>query len=242
MKHKHRTDVKIAVAGGIIGAVLSIVLQALFLNYVCKKPEVYGNVADWISGIGSLGAIFMVLLQIRKDKESSFSQARPFFKINYKKTDILQINHPFYYEQEKDLFGVTKKSTWEYQILQIKNISTMSMMAVQINAQVTDIEKNLRTFNFKIDSIKPNKNVGFILKELAKLSDGKIVQTKEYYKLNEVDVFFTTELREKIKLVFKYNADEKSLKYVEHYLENKGQKISETEYSINNFNESNLLQ
>ncbi|WP_431060899.1 hypothetical protein [Weissella paramesenteroides] len=202
----------------------------------------WGNVADWVSGIGSLGAIFMVLLQIRKDKESSFSQARPFFKINYKKTKIFQINHPFYYEKEDDLFEKIKKSRDNYQILQIKNISTLSMMAVQINAQVTGRKEELRTFKFKIDSIKSNDSVGFILKELTMFSDGQVVPMKEYYKLDEVDVFFTTELREKIKLVFKYDADEKSLKYVEHYLENKGQKISETEYSINNFNESNLLQ
>lgn len=100
MKRKNIMKFIIAsIVGGIIGATLSFIVSML----IYKKPEIYGNVADWVSGIGSVVAIFFVYIQINasqiqsnnqieesrkqlkkqldSEREKGFQQARPLFKI-----------------------------------------------------------------------------------------------------------------------------------------------------------------
>ncbi|QOY97068.1 hypothetical protein IRM63_06095 [Leuconostoc citreum] len=71
-----------AVIGGIIGAALAFILQIIFSNSVYKNPDVYGNIADWVSGIGTIAAIIIsikitknqIAADKKKDQENFFLQ------------------------------------------------------------------------------------------------------------------------------------------------------------------------
>lgn len=54
------------VAGGLLGL--------LFLAIISNDPEKFGNVADWLSGVGSVIAIFFVYAQIKQQSRISDEQ------------------------------------------------------------------------------------------------------------------------------------------------------------------------
>lgn len=228
------------VVGGISGALVTVIF--VFSAIGLKS---WGSVADWTSGIGSFSAILMVLFQINKDKESTFSQSRPFFKINYGVEKINQKPNKVYYDSLKDNNDQLKRTGFEYQIIEIKNISTKMMLAVQVTVFVkkinynNEIESKKRKIEFKVDSIKPDETVDFILRNLSKQCGFEYISVFEYYNFDEVVVYFTTELREKIKLIFEKEGE--SLVYKKNFIENKGDRIKEKEYTINAFKESKIL-
>ncbi|MDV3544872.1 hypothetical protein [Leuconostoc falkenbergense] len=205
-----------------------------------------GSWADWVSGIGSLGAILMVLFQIKKNKESDFSQSRPMFKINYEVEAIKRKKDKVYYDRPSDNNGQMYRGDFNYQCIELKNISRKSMLAVQVSLYVTEINydakapKVKRKINFKVDSVKPDENVNFILKNLSKTIGIQQVPIYEYYDFDEVIIYFTTEMREKIKII--YQKEGKYLYYKKSFLENKGAKIPNEEYTANNFKESRILE
>ena len=104
MKHRSIKNMVIAAfMGGIVGAILAITIIFFIQTSVYKSPEIFGNVADWISGIGSIVAIIFVYIQIKasqkqmdeqikaskeqlniqmdSERENVFQQQRPLFKI-----------------------------------------------------------------------------------------------------------------------------------------------------------------
>lgn len=205
-----------------------------------------GSWADWVSGIGSLGAILMVLFQIKKNKESYFSQSRPMFKINYEVEAIKRKKDKVYFDRSSDNNGQMYRTDFKYQCLELKNISRKPMLAVQVSLYVNKINydekapKVKRKIDFKVDSVKPDESVNFILKNLSKTNGVHQDLIPEYYDFDEVLIYFTTEMREKIKIV--YQKEGEYLYYKKSFLENKGAKIPNEEYTTNNFQESRLLE
>ncbi|MFT9030625.1 MAG: hypothetical protein ABF415_04025 [Leuconostoc pseudomesenteroides] len=205
-----------------------------------------GSWADWVSGIGSLGAILMVLFQIKKNKESDFSQSRPMFKINYEVEAINRKKDKVYYDRPSDNNGQMYRGDFNYQCIELKNISHKSMLAVQVSLYVTEINygekatKVKRKIDFKADSVKPDETVNFILKNLSKTIGIHQESIPEYYDFDEVLIYFTTEMREKIKII--YQKEGEYLYYKKSFLENKGAKIPNEEYTANNFQESKILK
>lgn len=238
-------SVIVGIVGGLFGGLMGGALGLLVLAIALKNYNAFGNVADWLSGIGTFGAILMVLFQIRKDKESTFSQSRPFFKINYEVEKISQKTNKVYYDNLKDNNSQIKKTSFDYQLIEIKNISPKRMLAVQVTIFAKKINYNHETkiqekkLEFKIDSITPDESVNLILRNLSKVCNFEYAPTFEYYDFDNLTIYFTTELREKIKLIFKKEGE--SLIYKKHFIENKGDKISEKEYSLNDFKESKIL-
>lgn len=235
-----------SMGAGLVGGLFGGVLCLIILDIAYNNSEVFGNVADWVSGIGSLGAILMVLFQIKKNKESGFSQSRPMFKINYEIETVNYKKNKVYFDKPSDNNGQMYRTDFKYQCLELKNISRKSMLAVQVSLYVTKINydgktpKVKRKIDFKVDSVKPDENVNFILKNLSKTIGSNQVPTLEYYDFDEVLIYLTTEMREKIKIV--YQKEGEYLYYKKSFLENKGAKIPNEEYTANNFQESRILE
>ena len=233
-------------SGGILGGLLGSGLGLLVLSLALRNYNVFGNVADWVSGIGSLGAILMVLFQIKKNKESDFSQSRPIFKINYEVEAINRKKDKVYYDRPSDNNGQMHRGDFDYQCIELKNISHKLMLAVQVSLCVTKTHydekapKLNRKIDFKVDSLKPDENVIFILKNLSETNGIHQTRIPEYYDFDEVLIYFTTEMREKIKFV--YQKEGEYLYYKKSFLENKGAKIPNEEYTTNNFQESKILK
>lgn len=205
----------------------------------------WGNVADWLSGVGSLLAILMVLFQIRKDKESEFNQSRPFFKINFKREKINEKLVTAYFDNIRDNNNLFKNTGFEYEMLEIKNYSTKNMSAVQVIVEANKIQseelgdhQEHKTFRFKIDSIRAGESVQLLLKSLYEPGNSPNTNYKSkkilhYYQVHDIKVYFTTDMREKIKYIF--HCHDEALVLKKHIFNNK---IDEKEYSIINFEES----
>lgn len=55
--------------GGIIGGLLGGMLCLAILAITYRNSEVFGNVADWVSGLGSVTAIYFVYRQIKQQTD-----------------------------------------------------------------------------------------------------------------------------------------------------------------------------
>jgi len=209
----------------------------------------WGNVADWVSGVGSLLAVVMIFIQIRKDKESEFNQSRPFFKINFKRHKIDEKLITAYFDNISDNNHLFKNTGFEYEMLEIKNYSTKNMSAVQVIVEANKIQdealanrQDYKTFIFKMNSIRAGESVQLLLKSLYEPGNSSDTNYKNkkilyYYQVCNVKVYFTTDMREKIKYIF-YCHDE-ALVFKKQIFNNK---IDEKEYSIINFEESYKIE
>lgn len=84
------------VAGGLSGL--------LFLAIISNDPEKFGNVADWLSGMGSVIAIFFVYAQIKQQSRISEEQ---------KSHDFVIVINAQYKVQKNRAGGVTLKNERE---------------------------------------------------------------------------------------------------------------------------------
>lgn len=76
MKYWFKT-VAVGIAGGLLGGALCLIVLALAYN----NSEVFGNVADWVSGIGSVVAIYLVYRQIKQQTDQHNEEKGHDFKI-----------------------------------------------------------------------------------------------------------------------------------------------------------------
>lgn len=206
-----------------------------------------GSNSDWFSFLGGyVGAIITiggVYWQVRKqtvaDKEADFRKARPLFLISIvneeEKNNVSyygNLSFWLYHELKKVLSKVKEE---KFKQIKIHNISEETMNAVKVVIKWNDnIEDTV-----KIETITGHEECRIITKKsLDKMYYKREHDQKEvssgYDSLKEVDVYFHTPIREKIKLVFEYK--DETLVYKNKYLENKGDKIDD--YNLDGFVES----
>lgn len=197
--------------------------------------------SNWLSGIGSLAALSIVVYQINMDKKFAYKQARPFFKINLDDEYVKSEEKVSYYVEElKDNFGFSVKKQATYQIISLKNISSKRMMAVQTTVYTNNIDGTHRKFNFKSDVIDDGQEAVFILQGLEYYDLSGKQSSKNKYSVDKLLIYFTTELNESVKIVFEAKGNVLALK--NRFLESDGYEISASEYSVDGFVQSKTLK
>lgn len=109
----------------------------------------WGNVADWVSGIGSIGAILAVYWQVQKqardnkksydqDQEFKYGISRPLLKMSI---ENLTVGTKYtIYNSFDEILQVGK----EYWVIRIENLSFKPLMAIEID--IKGPEENCSTF------------------------------------------------------------------------------------------------
>lgn len=135
----------------------------------------WGNVADWVSGIGSIGAILAVWwqsrqeknllkLQLQNEKEQLFQQRRQLFKINTvklgfsKKNFYLPIDNTIGISDLKKIVKIPVLLKSQVDMLEISNISDKELVAVH----VVFLYSNNNSIQFNIDNIKSHSKINLI--------------------------------------------------------------------------------
>lgn len=65
------------IIGGLLGGMLCLIILAIAYN----NSEVFGNVADWVSGVGSVTAIYFVYRQIKQQTDQHSEEKGHYFEI-----------------------------------------------------------------------------------------------------------------------------------------------------------------
>lgn len=196
-----------------------------------------GSWADWVSGIGAIFAIVMVFWQVKKQqnadtksfqriKELEFSSARPLFTFN--------LGDYFYKVNSRTYTLLTNSqhsNLTKFRGFALKNISVKQMMAVEIHVNYESLKSD---DVFRIDRIAPND---VIYLELCEIDESvSIKKNLDDRQVKSVNVYLTTEIREKIKLCFKNNQN--MLVCYSSQMENKDGLIYDSEYGLTGFIES----
>lgn len=211
----------------VLGFVVGIVLSAcLYLTH--HVPNIYfGSVGEWVGSIATAIAIYMVYWQVNKtlvsEKELDFSKSRPFFVIeqnlNYDESERCLA----FFSSEAEC---NSKGHHRYMI-KIRNISNKKMMAIKI---VGESDKGEKTAYF-INYIKPEHTIAIVFP-----------WKKDEINLSKISIYFHTELRERVKLVWERAPEGETLEYKEKKLANRLKKNDDVEafkgYDVNNFHES----
>lgn len=240
------------------------------INWNCID---WGSVADWVSGIGSILAIIFVILQIkqskeqlneqlRKEKENAFRIERPLFKIELSNwADLNSLNKNFLKISKEEQNDIKKyvfkddyidsiKEKFQHRVMTpginknavyIKNISDKSILALECHIKVDeyiDGKDKKESYCFRIDKVSPDEKVILLLLPGSNI-EGKMV------------IYFTTAIREKIRLVFQVDNSMLQYRREEKWLENKdGQwpqpnsdfEPSDESYSLDNFQETKYFK
>lgn len=203
----------------------------------------WGNVADWVSGIGSFGALVFLIKQIsdfknerKDDREREFSKERPFFIMRIDDIDMdnkiygsISLHHSFNNELKN--------------IIRVKNISNKPMLGVScVLIQSSDKKAWEEIERYQVDKIDCDE-----IKHLA-----SCYSYSEKYNL-KILVYYHTAIRERTRLVFtikvgnnlEYDWENKQLENQHNnWLNNEDifKKFNdEYDYHINNFLESEII-
>lgn len=239
----------------ILNLFLKISKQTIFnLN----GTRFFGNAAkdsnDWLGFwggyLGAIVAIAGVFWQVtrtnKSEKESQFRIARPFFiaRILRGSVDIGESKNRYYtaLDYERDATG-SKLSDYlvdhvnqNMVLVEINNVSSKSLMAVVVELIYEDeVQKNM------IDKISANSTIHIVDRKTV-LNWSKSRRDINYWEhlLKGVKIQFTTELREKIQLVF--TSDESGLlkydvnsKILENKCSRRDREKINREYTVNKF-------
>lgn len=184
----------------------------------------------WGATIGAIIGITGVWWQVNRTrdntKELKFSQGRPFFIITVRKEMFLKNKlyvakgHEYQKEVEKKISKNIRHKNYE-NILSINNVSNKDMYAVKVLLEKDD-----------------NTVVRFHINSVAKHSEINILDTdleKDINCILKIKIYYVTELRERIKLVFSNNGGNITYLKKERMIENHGKKVDETEYKSSGF-------
>ncbi|MFT8837557.1 hypothetical protein [Liquorilactobacillus satsumensis] len=179
--------------------------------------------------------------QIESEKELAFRSRRPFCIVSYNQKKI--------YRKQLFYFGsIDDKEFYDFNnmlqdlscnaepakspLLNINNVSEHRMMAVKVTVGYSDESEE----TFCIEKIDGEKEINIITKVFTSKQLKKC--SKQSCELKSVTIYFTSEQREKIKLVF--NICDQNVKYQKEKrkIENHEDVFEESEYSLENFKEN----
>lgn len=171
MKRKNIMKFIIAsIIGGIIGAILSFIGSML----IYKKPEIYGNVADWVSGIGSIGAIIFVYFQINASQIQSKNQIEESRKQLKKQLDAEREKG---FQQARPLFKITKIPD-----VSLNDIDVLSNDYTNVVHSKTDYSHFINNdFNSELDSKVGYKNKSFHYFFLKNISENRMLAVRALF-------------------------------------------------------------
>lgn len=234
-------------------ACINLLVFVFFLIILLSfwKADVFGNVADWISGIGSLIAIVFVYIQIRvsqnqsseqikesrnqlqkqlkTERERNFQQARPLFKIvkksNVSLNDIMVSSDKYrsFVYKGADFVGVTNRILRYSENQYSKEHDYYFLKNISENRMMgVRVEFYFQKPNSTDNGVRHFFYIDTIDGDDAiKLVDDLLLATKEE-NLKKITVTFNTSMREILSLVF--NVDENGIPIYNRklsYIENK---------------------
>lgn len=137
----------------------------LFTIFFTLEKDNYGSLADWVSGLGSIGAIFAVMWQVNKQKKVERAleteKKRPRFLITYvEKTSNECLK--FYNSSIREYIQngeIQIPSSCLYVVL--KNVSINPVYGFDIVLNYYE-NKELKTECWSVGLISPNEEVSFI--------------------------------------------------------------------------------
>ena len=162
--------------GGVLGGLLGTFFAYIIFATSDNIPEKYGNLADWLSGIGSIGAILAVWwqsrqekkllkLQLENEKEQAFQQKRQLFKLNINNCDNTKDKLSYLPMENLKWSSDLQKITMfdeivkaQTDVVQISNISDKDLIAVRVIFIYSEHE----VARFNIDSVKPHSQINLI--------------------------------------------------------------------------------
>lgn len=189
---------------GIIGGMFGGILCLIILSIAYNNSEVFGNVADWVSGIGSIGAILAVYWQVQKqssdnkesynqDQELRYSISRPLLKMS-----IENLTVDTYYTIYNNV-DVALEVGKEYWVVKIENLSFKPLMAIEINYSGSDEVSN----TFFIPNIDGSSDTYLMLG--SKLGSSGDESNEVLNKIEKGKLSYITELGERCSAKFKKN-------------------------------------
>jgi len=238
----------------ILGYSLMYIVPVLLGFLLFHANLSFGSPGDWLGFWGGyLGAIvaiggvyWQVNRTIKNDREQMFSQSRPFFILKMEDTCSKEISYYFYnYDVDGVSLGI-KQVIGDGQTIPcfvINNVSQKNMMAVKVVLEHSG-EDNTCVY---IDKILAGSKVKLLPKAISDSLIGCMsldkVTSDVISKGDKIRIYFTTEVREKVKLEFEvadnfritYNRDDR-------LIENHGQRISKEEYNSSGFIESSSFK
>ena len=193
-----------SVGAGLIGGLFGGVLCLIILDIVYNNSEVFGNVADWVSGIGAIGAILAVYWQVQKqsrdskesynqEQEFKYSISRPLLKMSI---ENLTIDVPYTIYNEFDEGVEVGKEYW---LVRIENLSFKPLMAIEINYEGFDQSSS----TFFIPNIDGSSDTYLMLG--SKLGPTGDESNEVLNKIEKGNLSYITELGERCFAKFKKN-------------------------------------
>lgn len=194
--------------------------------------------------------------QKKDEKEMNFSRERPFFVLH-------MMEHPFLYGRhyvtslkniDRNFYFKLKNAISQdmpISAILLNNVSNKKMMAVKIVLS----KKNGKSETFFVDKIsagsqfilipediyKTINNISFVLSEKEKSKIFETISEPFFNSDFTLTIFFTTQVREKVKLYFKYSERIFSYRKDMSKLENQGQNIVPSEYSNSDFQSNEVF-
>ncbi|WP_455428857.1 hypothetical protein [Lactiplantibacillus pentosus] len=172
--------------------------------------------------------------QISQEKEMNFSFSRPFFLIDQREIDLQKTRPVFWAERKPSLAYMTQVPTYYHlNLLEIHNVSDKAMLAIKVEVRFA----NETVGKIWIPRISSNSSVNIAFNTALDDMSGNIYANvwpkHPLTMINKVEVNFTTEIREKIKLVFSDELSNGKLKYQRELkrIENKGDLIEDYDTS-----------
>ena len=185
--------------GMLVGGILILIIILSFVD-----SNIFGNVADWVSGIGAIGAILAVYWQVQKqsrDSEESYNQeqefkysiSRPLLKMSI---ENLTIDVPYTIYNEFDEGVEVGKEYW---LVRIENLSFKPLMAIEINYEGFDQSSS----TFFIPNIDGSSDTYLMLG--SKLGPTGDESNEVLNKIEKGNLSYITELGERCFAKFKKN-------------------------------------
>lgn len=219
----------------------------LFIADSENKESVLNFWGTYLAAVIAIGGIYwQVNRELRNSKEQEFNVARAFFLLNHKIESISTDSKIYFTDKTEDFNYKKDVGGKRLPFIVINNISDKPMLAIEIKIQSSEIEelcsiskidKNemIYLFSFGTEVAYDIATKAVMSYEESENRNSKI--NKALDNIVNITIFYTTELREKIKLVYKFDKAKEEFDYSRKYIESRGEDLN-GEYNLSSFRES----